>query len=278
MAPITKNPDPPTPELQQRPAAPPMGPGSPKLPPQKPYDPRTAKPPMPGQYAPPGDDRDRERREREREQNERQRERGHEQDERQKDRDRDQKERQRGGELKPREDKQPRPEPGYNEGENTEGVQYTPNIAPEVPKEKRWQRYAVQAMNGLYPRLRDGVDYAVGRRTWDGDIELLGQGEGVQIDWGKVEEAAKKLVGADPYDDYKPRPGLSSSTKVEDPGEVPPRQGDERRPSLPPDIGVSQANPQLEGNRDKHLSQPYVEGQVAEDQREEEEEHQAREP
>jgi len=84
---------------------------------------------------------------------------------------------------------------------------------------KAWQNYAVLAINSLYPRLRNGEDYAVGRKDEESDIELLA-GADAGIDWGKVQEAAQKLADADPYADYQPRPGLApGQSKGYDQGE-----------------------------------------------------------
>lgn len=102
-------------------------------------------------------------------------------------------------------------------------------LPPERDPEKAWQDYAIQAVNGLYPRLRNGIDYAIGRKDRDSDIELLEQGEGVNIDWGKVEEGARKLADADPYagGKYKPQKPLhSGSVSGKDQGEVPYRRGE----------------------------------------------------
>jgi hypothetical protein len=184
----------------------------------------------------------------------------------QSDRDRERHEREQRDRDKRTQKPQPAPKAGAKEGEPPpegadEPVQYTPNIPPETPEEERWQLYAVQATNGLYPRLRDGVDFAIGRRTYDGPIELLEQGEGVDIDWGKVQEHAQKLADADPYADYEPGPSLASTTRVEDPGEVPRRRHDsDERPTLPPNVGQSEVNPHLKEG-EKHPTQPYVEGQ-----------------
>jgi hypothetical protein len=99
---------------------------------------------------------------------------------------------------------------------------YSSAIGPERDPEKAWQEYAVQAINGLYPRLRNGVDYAVGRTTLMGDVELLDHGEDVNIDWGKVEEAARKLADANPYTNYEPKPSLAAGPlSGRDSGEVP---------------------------------------------------------
>jgi hypothetical protein len=109
--------------------------------------------------------------------------------------------------------------------QNTQDAQalpYTPNLPPDIPEEDRWQLYAVQAVNGLYPRLRNGVDFAIGRRDPGSPIELLEQGEGVNIDMGKVQEHAQLLADRDPYGPcYTPRPPLHGGS-VRGEGEVPP--------------------------------------------------------
>jgi hypothetical protein len=119
---------------------------------------------------------------------------------------------------------QPPPDEVYNEQQPVEGEQ--PPAEGEQPSEQpsdlpagllrssldpenAWQDRVIEAVNGLYPRLRNGVDYAIGRRSPEGEIELLETAPDVNIDWGKVVEGAKHLAEANPYSDYHPRAGLA---------------------------------------------------------------------
>jgi hypothetical protein len=92
--------------------------------------------------------------------------------------------------------------------------------------EKRWQDFGVQAINQLYPWARNGVDFAWGRETPDGDAHLLEWSERLApADEGKIEEAARALADADPYGpNYTPRPSLASGTIRDAPDEVQRRQ------------------------------------------------------
>jgi hypothetical protein len=93
-----------------------------------------------------------------------------------------------------------------------------------VPRDpdKAWQDYGTQAINTLYPHMRNGVDFAWGRKTYDGDAELLAWGEAfAEPDMAAIEEAARKLVAQDPYVNYQPRAQLHGGSQLGQ-GEVPP--------------------------------------------------------
>ncbi len=143
-------------------AAPPMGPGSPKLPPQRPYDPKRAKPGG-------------------------------------------------GGVL------------GGEAGAPAEPVQYVPNIPNELAPEDRWMMFAQQAADQRYPRLRNGIDYLIGRKTYDGPVELIYCEEaGQQIDMALVQEDAQKMSDADPTNPeaLESQTSLASSYHAHDAGEA----------------------------------------------------------
>ena len=89
--------------------------------------------------------------------------------------------------------------------------------AKALTKETLWQLYAVQAINSLYPNLRNGVDFAWGRAADDptGEPKILGKAEGITIDEGKVRAAAQKIADADPYSFYEPEKPLHTGTVKE---------------------------------------------------------------
>lgn len=123
--------------------------------------------------------------------------------------------------------------------------------------DKAWQDYAPMAIQGLYPHMRPGVDYAYGRKSLEADAEMLHWDERfAQPDMGKIEEAARKLVERDPNADAKSAPKQSI------------RMGSEEkdREILDPDVAQSEVNPRREGN-EKLPSQPYIQ-QSEEEERE----------
>lgn len=106
-----------------------------------------------------------------------------------------------------------------------EGQPYNPNIRGEPKPEDAWQLYAVQAIQGLYPHMRAGRDFAWGKPPDDpeGQPKMLHWDERyAPADEGKIKEAAQKLADADPYLIYKPKPPLHQGT-VPPPGEPPPQ-------------------------------------------------------
>lgn len=156
----------------------------------------------------------------------------------------------------PMEPSDPNTDPG-----NPQDQVFSSQILPPRDPDKAWQERAVEAINGLYPRLRNGIDYAVGRKSLMADVELLA-GQEAGIDWGKVEAAARKLTDADPYNDYKPRPGLAPPmSKGVESGEVPYRGGENRE--LPPNVAQSEVNPQTEA---KVPTQAYPEEPAPQEQ------------
>ena len=95
---------------------------------------------------------------------------------------------------------------------NTTETQSQPQAEP-LTKETLWQLYAVDAINQLYPGLRNGVDYAWGRPPDDPTAEpkVLGQAPHLApLDEGKIREAAQKMADADPYSFYEPSKPLHS--------------------------------------------------------------------
>ena len=70
-------------------------------------------------------------------------------------------------------------------------------VPPERDPDKAWMEYVTQAINGRYPRLRNGVDFAVGRKTIDDDVELF-YGQEAGVDWGQIEQDARLLADANP--------------------------------------------------------------------------------
>ena len=122
---------------------------------------------------------------------------------------------------------------------------------PTATPRRAWEEQARYAINGLYPRLREGVDWAIGRKTIDGDLELL-EGEKAGVDWGKVQEAAKKLAGNDPYTTYKPKKGIGQPRdEGYDLGE---RHKEFPNRELPPNVAQSEVNPK---SNEKVPSQAY---------------------
>jgi hypothetical protein len=119
-------------------------------------------------------------------------------------------------------------------------------LRPERDPEKAWQDHALAAINGLYPRLRTDVDFAIGRRSFDSDVELLSTGPDVNIDWGQVEEAARRIADSDPdlNPDLRGRslsPGYAPGAEH---GEVPYRgRGSMNRENVPQEITPSEVNP-----------------------------------
>jgi hypothetical protein len=102
--------------------------------------------------------------------------------------------------------------------------------AKAYTKETLWQKYAVDAINQVYPGLRNGVDYAWGIPSDDpgGEPKLLGQaGHLKDLDMGKIQEAAQKMADADPYAFYEPGRPLHGGTVLGQ-GEVRPRVEGER--------------------------------------------------
>jgi len=111
------------------------------------------------------------------------------------------------------------PDPALTEtqSQTTEAKPYT--------KETLWQKYAVDAINQVYPGLRNGVDYAWGRAPDDpgGEPKILGQAAHLApLDVGKIQEAAQKMADADPDAFYEPGPSLASGSVLGE-GEVKPR-------------------------------------------------------
>jgi hypothetical protein len=105
----------------------------------------------------------------------------------------------------------------------------TPQAKPYT-KETLWQQYAVDAINQIYPGLRNGVDFAWGLPADDpsGEPRLLGQaGHLKDFDMGKIQEAAQKMADADPYAFYEPGKPLHGGTILGQ-GEVRPRAEGER--------------------------------------------------
>lgn len=132
-------------------------------------------------------------------------------------------------------------------------------LVPSTPPdpEKLWQNYAVRAINKLYPHMRNGVDFAYGRKTPDADPELTDWNEerGAKPDMGKIEEAARKLAVQSPRG-----PGRSlAGQPAWGHGEVPPYREGQRL--LPEGVAQSEANPQLQTG-DKYPSQPATEAPV----------------
>ena len=120
---------------------------------------------------------------------------------------------------------------------------HSSQIPPERDPEKSWEEQARYAINGLYPRLREGVDWAIGRKTYDGDLELL-EGEQAGVDWTKVQEAARKLAGNDPYTAYKPKKGIGQPRdEGYDLGE---RHKEFPNRELPPNVAQSEVNPKTQ--------------------------------
>ena len=128
---------------------------------------------------------------------------------------------------------------------------HSSQIPPERDPEQAWEEHARYAINGLYPRLREGEDWAIGREDIDSELKLLHGEE--QVDWGKVQEAAKKLAGNDPYTAYKPKPGLGTTPRDEgfDLGE---RHRDHPNYELPREVAQSEVNPK---SNEKVPSQAY---------------------
>ena len=144
-----------------------------------------------------------------------------------------------------------RVEGGLEEGKRPEQQIHSSQIPPERDPEQAWEEHARYAINGLYPRLREGVDWAIGRKSEEEPLELL-EGEKAGVDWGKVQEAAKKLAYQNPYTDYKAKPGLGQ-TRDEgfDLGE---RHKEAPNKELPPNVAQSEVNPKTQ---DKVPSQAY---------------------
>lgn len=96
---------------------------------------------------------------------------------------------------------------------------HSPSI-PNPPKEgEEWKAAVPQALQGLYPHMRAGEDYVWGRKTFDGELEMIAWNEKYSpVDMGKVEEVAKKITERDPYVSYQPLPplhaGRSDGTEV----------------------------------------------------------------
>jgi hypothetical protein len=130
---------------------------------------------------------------------------------------------------------------------------HSSQIPVERDPDKAWQDYGVMAINGLYPHMRNGVDFAWGRREFDGDAELLAWDEKfAPPDMAKIEEAARKLAGQNPYTDYKPRPSLApGQSSGADQGEV---HWDQQNRELDPSVAQSEYNP---ANEEKVPSQAY---------------------
>lgn len=86
-----------------------------------------------------------------------------------------------------------------------------------LTRETLWEAYGEQAINSVYPDLKNGVDFAWGRPADDpaGTARLLGVREGVTIDEGKIKEAAQKLADADPNVEYLTKPSLHSGSVKE---------------------------------------------------------------
>jgi hypothetical protein len=126
-------------------------------------------------------------------------------------------------------------------------------IPPERDPDLAWQEYMTQAINSLYPHMRNGVDFAVGRTTIDGEVELLSWDEKyAPADMGKIEEAARRMAGENPYTTYQPKPSLApGQSQGEDQGEV---HWDSQNHELPGNVAQSEYNP---ANEEKVPSQAY---------------------
>lgn len=103
---------------------------------------------------------------------------------------------------------------------------YSGPIQPLRDPDLDWHNYAVQAINGLYPHMRNGVDFSWGRKDIKSDPELLGWDEKyAPPDLGKIEEAARRLAAANPYGaNYAAQAPLATQNPAFDAGEVPTRR------------------------------------------------------
>jgi hypothetical protein len=104
---------------------------------------------------------------------------------------------------------------------------YSGPIPPLRDPDKEWQDYVVLAINGLYPYMRNGVDFSWGRRDIKSDPEMLGWDDEkfAPPDLGKIEEAARRLADAHPYGaKYTALPPLAPAQQRFDAGEVPTRR------------------------------------------------------
>ena len=132
---------------------------------------------------------------------------------------------------------------------------HSSQIPVQRPPERAWEDQARAALNGLYPRLREGEDWAVGRETVDGELKLLA-GQDAGVDWGKVQEAAKKLAGADPYTSYKAQPGIG---QPRDEGYGLGERHAENR-ELPPNVAQSEVNPRTDAKVPSQAAPPPSQG------------------
>ena len=64
--------------------------------------------------------------------------------------------------------------------------------------------YYVQAIQQVYPGLRDGVDFSVRRDAPGGNYTIEDTTYGTYIDQAKVMEIANILIARDPYSGYTP--------------------------------------------------------------------------
>jgi hypothetical protein len=102
-----------------------------------------------------------------------------------------------------------------------------------LTKETLWQQYAVDAINQLYPGIRNGIDYVWSRAPDDpeGEPRILNQSKMLApLDEGKIREAAQKMADADPYSFYDPQRPLHAGSILGQ-GEVRPRVEGERYPA-----------------------------------------------
>jgi hypothetical protein len=113
------------------------------------------------------------------------------------------------------------PEPGASEQPNVSApLGGTPpeGTAEPLTKETLWYAYAQQAINGLYPHLRNGVDYVWSRPPDDPTAppRILSTGENIKpLDEAKIQEAAQKLADADPYSFYEAQQPLHQGSVKE---------------------------------------------------------------
>jgi hypothetical protein len=153
-----------------------------------------------------------------------------------------------------------------------------------VPRDpdKAWQDYGTQAINGLYPHMRNGVDYAWGRKTYDGDAELLAWGENfAEPDMAAIEEAARKLAMSDPYVTYQPMAPLHGGSQLGQ-GETPatsddllrdprtagmsPTAGQPTDPNLRREVGTERPPADEEARKRENVGQGQLQGQREDEQ------------
>lgn len=103
----------------------------------------------------------------------------------------------------------PAPFPGAGPSGQPSATDEQPSPTLSEPKKPTWETYAVQAIHGLYPHMRRGIDFEFGGTLDDPTPRMLHWDEKyAPADMGEVQRVAEQSLAGDPYANYEAKPGL----------------------------------------------------------------------